>query len=231
MPIMTLKKAVNAVLREWAERTAAERLTQDRARVQQEKQRIADQRQLDRVRKEEARERPQAKKQQEREEKQLAKEAEREQRKAEKEAERKAKEKTKTFGNLARLPAARHDKELKRLAERLGEDLVALRKEFAEFLGLGGGEPSAQTEPWPEPVDIATLLQEANDKISRYVFLQEHLLTTTVLWNVHAWLYDHNVPTHSPLLAATSPEPDSGKSMLVAVLGRATSSVFVKISR
>jgi hypothetical protein len=33
VPIMTLKKAVNAVLREWAERTAAERLKQDRARV------------------------------------------------------------------------------------------------------------------------------------------------------------------------------------------------------
>jgi hypothetical protein len=127
VPIMTLKKAVNAVLREWAERTAAERLKQDRARVQQEKQRIAEQRQLDRVRKEEARERQQAKKQHEREEKRLAKEGEREQRKAEKEAERKAKDKAKTFGNLARLPVARHEKELKRLAARLGEDVAALR--------------------------------------------------------------------------------------------------------
>ena len=38
----------------------------------------------------------------------------------------------------------------------------------------------------------------------------------------HCWFYDHDVPVHSPLLAATSADPDSGKSTLVAVIGRAT---------
>jgi hypothetical protein len=52
--------------------------------------------------------------------------------------------------------------------------------------------------------------------------LLDYLLTTTAQWVAHAWLYDHDVPTHSPILAATSAEPDSGKSTLVAVAGRAT---------
>ena len=222
VPVMTLKATVHAVLRERSNRTAAERLEQDRARKRQEERRVAEQRDQDRIRKEEARERQRAKKEEEREEKRLAKEREQEKRKADKEAERKAKDKAKTFGNLAKLPVAHRDKELKRLAERLGEDIMALRKEFVEFLGVDGGEPSAETEPWPDPVDTAILLREVGDKISRYVILQEHQLTATVLWNAHTWLYDHGVPTHSPLLVPSSAEPDSGKTTLVAVLGRAT---------
>jgi hypothetical protein len=149
-------------------------------------------------------------------------EAERAKREAEKEAERKAKEKAKTFGNIMRLPVARHEKELQRLAERLDEDVVALREEFQEFLGVGVETSIEKTEPWPEPIDTATLLQECGDKISRYVVQQEHQLTASVLWAAHCWLYDHNVPTYSPLLAPTSAEPDSGKTTLVAVIGRTT---------
>ncbi len=145
--------------------------------------------------------------------------AEREARKAEKEAERKAKTKAKGFGNIMRLPAARHEKELRRLAERLGEDIAALRDEFKEFLGVGGGE-TEQTEPWSEPVDTAALLQECADKICRYVVLQEHHRPAAVLWTAHCWLYDHDAPTYSPILAPTSAEPDSGKTTLVAVIGR-----------
>jgi putative DNA primase/helicase len=121
-----------------------------------------------------------------------------------------------------RLPVARHEKELWRLAERLGEDAAALREEFKEFLGVGADALIEKTEPWPEPVDTATLLQECGDKISRYVVLQEHLLMTSVLWSAHCWLYDHNVPTYSPILAPNSAEPDSGKTTLVAVIGRTT---------
>ncbi len=42
-----------------------------------------------------------------------------------------------------------------------------------------------------------------------------------VLWTAHAWLYDHDVPTHSPILAFTSAEPDSGKTMGASVVGHA----------
>ena len=137
------------------------------------------------------------------------------------EAARKAKEKQKTFANIARLPVARHEKELARLAKRLGEDVAALREEFAEFLGVGS-EPAETTEPWPEPVNIAVVLQDLGDKFSRYVVMQKHQLIAAQLWTAHTWLYDYQVPIHSPILAATSAEPNSGKSTLVVAVGRAS---------
>jgi putative DNA primase/helicase len=148
------------------------------------------------------------------------KEADRERRKAEKEAEKKQKEKAKRLGKIMLLPVAQHEKELQRLAERLDEDVAALREEFAEFLGVGAELLIEKTEPWPEPVDTVTLLRECGDQICRYVVLQEHQQTAAVLWAAHCWLYDHDAPTYSPILAPTSAEPDSGKTTLVAVVGR-----------
>ena len=126
------------------------------------------------------------------------------------EAARRANEKQKTFANITRLPVARHEKELARLAKRLDEGAATLREEFAEFLGVAS-EPAETTEPWPEPVNIAVVLQELGDKISRYVVMQKHQLIAAQLWTAHTWLYDHQVPIHSPILAATSAEPNSGK--------------------
>jgi hypothetical protein len=226
-----LKSALHAELKERAMRFAAENLAKETVRKEQEQQRLAEQREDDRRRKEEKRERDAEKKAQEKHErdarkadereKRLAKQkAEREKRKAEKEAEKKQKEKAKGFGIIMRLPTARHEKELQRLAERLGEDTAALREEFAESLGVGAEPTIEKTELWPEPVDSATLLKECTDKICRYVVLQQHQQTAAVLWSAHCWLYDHDVPTYSPILAPTSAEPDSGKTTLVAVIGR-----------
>jgi len=228
--VATLKSAVTAVLRERAMRTAAEQLEKECERNRQEQERLAkerkereDARKRQWAQKQEKREQQHAKNDEERDQKRLAKMAEREERRAEREAERKSNEKAKGLRNIMRLPVARHDKELRRLAERLGGDEPALRQEFDELLGVGGGEASTEkVEAWPEPVDTTTLLQECSDKICRYVVLQEHQQTAAVLWTAHAWLYDHNVLTHSPILAATSAEPDSGKSTLVAVGGHGT---------
>jgi hypothetical protein len=145
-------------------------------------------------------------------------------REAEKEAERKAKEKAKALATIARLPVARHANELARLAERIGDDVDALREEFEDFLGVesDAGAPAA-TEPWPEPVDLAELLMELSIKTARYVAMPRHFqMTAAVLWAAHAWTYDHDIPVHSPMLAATSPDPTSGKSTLISVLGYAT---------
>ena len=97
-------------------------------------------------------------------------------------------------------------------------------REYEDFLGIEGGEEApSETEPWPEPVDIAVLLSELSSKIARYVVLVKPYQTTAlVLWTVHCWLYDHAVPIHSPMLAATSAEANSGKSTLVVVVGHAT---------
>ncbi|WFU37599.1 DUF3631 domain-containing protein [Bradyrhizobium sp. CB82] len=195
-----LKTAVKAIIDERAKREAAE----------------------ERKKKQLAKEKAQAAKEAERVKRQAEKQAEQEKRRAEKESAHKSKEKIMGFATLARLPVARQAKELGRLAERLGEDVAVLRKECEDFLGIEGGEEApSETEPWPEPVDVAVLLSEFCDKISRYVALQPHQLTAAVLWTAHCWCYDHGVPIHSPLLAATSAEPDSGKSTLIAVIGRA----------
>jgi putative DNA primase/helicase len=224
-----LKATVSAVLRERAMQTAARRLEEDRAAELQAKAAAKEQDELDRIakvakqaKKEADTAAKQAKKETAAAEKAAKREAEREQQKAEKEAERKAKEKAKTFGSIMRLPVARHEKELLRLADRLGEDAATLRDEFKEFLGVGAETPIEKTEPWPEPVDTAALLQECSDKICRYVVMQEHQQTAAVQWAAHCWLYDHDVPTYSPILAPTSAEPDSGKSTLVVVVGYTT---------
>jgi hypothetical protein len=226
-----IKSAVHAELHERAMRTAAENLAKDRERRQLEERRLAEQKELDRNRKEKTRQRRETKQQTDREKREAKKEADQEKRRAEKEAERQArkaekaaakkeKEKAKTFGTIMRLPVDRHQKELERLAERLKEDVETLREEFEECLGVGADVSITKTEPWAEPVDTTTLLQECSDKIRRYVALAEPQLTAVVLWAAHCWLYDHAVPIHSPILAPTSAEPDSGKTTLIAVVGR-----------
>ena len=120
------------------------------------------------------------------------------------------------------MPTARQDGELAKLATQLGEDIAVLRKELKEFAGVMEDAAIHETEPWPEVVDIAELLEELRTKIARYVVIAPHQMTASVLWAAHCWLYDHGVPTHSPMLAMTSAEPDSGKTTVISVVGHAT---------
>jgi putative DNA primase/helicase len=235
VPEARLKSVVNAIQRERSEAVAADNLAKDRERRQAEQRHAAEKRELDRQRKEEQ----SVKREQEKIKRQADKQAEQEKLRAEKkaeeekareakakakEAERKAKVKAKAFGNLAKLPTARRDDGLTKLADQLGTELAALRAEFQKFVGVDGGDAASaeKTEAWPKPVNTAKLLSELGAKISKYVVLQDHQLTAAILWTAHAWTYDYDVPIHSPILAATSAEPDSGKSTLVAVLGRAS---------
>jgi hypothetical protein len=209
----TLKAAVKALLHTREQQEKTDRRAED----QERKRRQTQQRAQERAQERETRE-------QERRKRKAEREAERKQKQAEQEAERKAKAKMKAFGNLAKLPTARHENGLAKLSAQLGaDDLAALHAEFKDFLGVDGGDAAAteQTEPWPEQIDIAELLMELGTKVRRYAVTQEHQLDAAMLYAAHAWLYDHDVPIHSPILAATSAEIDSGKSTLVAVLGRA----------
>jgi putative DNA primase/helicase len=227
-----LHSAVHRELQERSKRVVAEQREKDRERRLQREQREAEQVEMDRIRKGEARERDRvkqaeqkAKEAEEKEQRRLAKEAEkeaeRERREAEKAALQKSKQKAKGFSNISRLSAVQQQSELQKLAERLGEDVAALREEFEQFLGVGSGEVSSEkTEPWPEPVGTAELLEKCSNKIRKHVVLQEHQLVASILWGAHAWTYDYGVPVHSPLLVATSPEPDSGKSTLTGVVCR-----------
>jgi hypothetical protein len=219
MPPADLEDLVKAQLKEKEKQAKERRADERRLEARVGRQRADSERRTERRTDSE---KSRAEKEADRERREAEKEADRERRKAEKKAEKKQKEKAKRFGNIMRLPVARHEKELQRLAEQLGGDVAALREEFNEFLGVGAEALIEKTKPWPEPVDTATLLRECSDRICRYVvLLQELQQTAAVLWVAHTWLYDHGVPIYSPILAPTSAEPDSGKTTLVAVAGRA----------
>ena len=75
---------------------------------------------------------------------------------------------------------------------------------------------SWNVELWPDPVETQKLLQKISAKIRKYIVLRPEALIATALWTMTAWA--HEGATHSPILAAISVEPDSGKSTLLGVL-------------
>ena len=76
--------------------------------------------------------------------------------------------------------------------------------------------PHWVVEPWPEPVDTSALLSEVEEQINRYVATLGDRALVAALWVV--WSWTHETATHSPLLVATSAEPDSGKTTLAGVV-------------
>lgn len=95
---------------------------------------------------------------------------EKDQRAIEKAAERKSKERAKAFADISRLPSERGEAELDKLAERLGEDVSALRDDFSEYSASTidtTSTPSAvwDVEAWPEPVVTAALLPDVIAKV------------------------------------------------------------------
>jgi hypothetical protein len=210
---LAVLKAAVKVITDAQEKSEAEEQRKDQ---QREKQRIAAERAGQQRQGQEEKAAQKAEREREKAKKEAAKEAERQA----KEDERVEKEKRKAYGEVARLPVARHDQELQKLATKFASDLGEIREEFSDFLGVGSGEALAETTPWDAPVELAALLSELAAKVGRYVVLpQPFQMTASVLWVAHCWLYDHGVPVHSPMLAATSAEANSGKSTLVVVLG------------
>jgi hypothetical protein len=155
---------------------------------------------------------------------------EREQERIEKKAERKRKETQKAFERLIGLPREQHEARLAELAKRLDEDLAAVRSDFSAFVGMASDAASIDSwnvEPWPEPVETRLLLQEIITKICRYIVLRPEAVTATALWTMTAWA--HEGATHSPILAAISVGPDSGKSTLLGVLRFLVPKPFVSV--
>ena len=143
-------------------------------------------------------------------------EQKREQEQVDKDAERKRKERGKAFQAIAKLPLLAHETRLAELAKRSGEDLDFLRDEFAAYY-VPPDMDTKPIEPWEQPVDTHALSLELMAQLRRYVVLQDDVAIAITLWIQFSWI--HEVAVHSPLLIATSAEPDSGKSTLLGVLG------------
>ena len=201
VPRATLEGLISAIIKD-SERKARE----DKAEAR---------RQEERVRREQEREQ---------------RERKREQEGIDKKAERNRKEKEKAFERLISLPREQHETRLAELAKRFDEDVAAIRDDFTVFVGMESRAASTDpwnVEPWPDPVETRVLLQEISAKISKYIVMRPEAVTATVLWTTMAWA--HEGATHSPILAAISVEPDSGKSTLLGVLRFLVPKPFVSV--
>src|SRR6516225_37191 len=134
------------------------------------------------------------------------------------------------IARLARLSTIEYERDRKTGAERMGVRIPILDRlvegERAR-LGLSGGAPDGkqghavsfpEPEPWPEPVDGASLLDEIAKAIRKHVVLTDHARDTTALWTLHTYLIDRFLV--SPRLGISSPTKGCGKTLLLDVLSR-----------
>ena len=165
-----------------------------------------------------------------REQERKQREQKREQERTDKRAEHKRKEREKAFESLISLPSEQQQTRLGELAQRLDEDVAAVRDHFTAFVGMEGRAASTDSwnvELWPDPVETQALLRTISAKIRKYIVLRPEALIATALWTMTAWA--HEGATHSPILAAISVEPDSGKSTLLGVLRFLVPKPFVSV--
>src|SRR3984893_12900899 len=165
-----------------------------------------------------------------REQERKQREQKREQERTDKRAEHKRKEREKAFEGLISLPSEQQETRLGELAKRLDEDVAIIRDHFTAFVGMQSWTASTDSwnvELWPDPVDTQRLLQMISAKVRKYIVLRPEALIATALWTMTAWA--HEGATHSPILAAISVEPDSGKSTLVGVLRFLVPKPFVSV--
>src|SRR5262249_12846489 len=155
----------------------------------------------------------------EREEERKREREEREERKA---AERKTRERGKALAAIVKLPRARHEAELKKLARSLDEDVEALRLELDELLGDEAEKiRRGIVEPWDEQVNTRELLDAATAQIAKYVIIHDRVVAPIVpLWIAFAWV--HDVAVFSPLLNIQGSDTEMAKSALTEVISRLT---------
>ncbi|MDC5290586.1 DUF3631 domain-containing protein [Acinetobacter baumannii] len=71
---------------------------------------------------------------------------------------------------------------------------------------------------WPEAVEGATLLDEIEGLIKKYIVLESHIATAAALWIVFTWCID--AMKIAPIACITAPEKRCGKSQFLQLIGR-----------
>jgi len=132
-----------------------------------------------------------------------------------------------TLAPLAALSRIEYDRCRLPEAERLGIRVATLDKELAAARGDSADRPAAgkgqrldlpTREPWPIPVNGATLLDKTATTLTRYVVMGEAERDAVSLWVAHTHAIE--ATSISPRLAVESTEPECGKTTLMDVLGR-----------
>jgi putative DNA primase/helicase len=122
---------------------------------------------------------------------------------------------------LAALSPAEYDPVRKEVAKKfrvLVPTLDAAVKAARGQANVGSGQvvDLPTPEPWPEPVGLADVLDEAVDAVRRHIVLVPEAAEVIALWAAHTWVYQRF--EHTPRLGITSPAPRCGKSTLLDIL-------------
>ena len=101
---------------------------------------------------------------------------------------------------------------IKRLSE-LDKAVSKARKQNAD-----DNTPFPDTEPYPEPVNPAQLLDEISATIKRFIAMDKHQADIAALWVSSCWFID--VIHTAPIALINAPERACGKTQLLTVLGK-----------
>lgn len=124
---------------------------------------------------------------------------------------------------LAEMSPAEYGRCREDLAAKLGIAKSYLDQEYKERRKRvkaedGDDDFLADPEPWPEPVDGADLLDLLSKTVALHVVLPNGAAEAIALWVLFA--HAHDCFDISPLLCATSPTPECGKTTLLTFLSR-----------
>ena len=124
---------------------------------------------------------------------------------------------------LASLSALEYEQIREAEAKRLKIRLVVLDEEVKKAWSRTGAEVSdaadflINPEPWPEPVNVARLLDNITQLARAHLVLPKGAAEVIALWVLHA--HAHNCFGISPVLGITSPTPECGKTTCLTLLG------------
>jgi putative DNA primase/helicase len=130
----------------------------------------------------------------------------------------------KKLDEVCRMESADYLRQRRTKAEELGipcghlDDERKRRQKAADEEGKGG-LPS-EPEPWHEPVNGAQLLNEICIAVGKHLILPKGAASAVSLWTLFA--HAHDCFQISPILTATSPTPECGKTTFAILLSNVT---------
>jgi hypothetical protein len=127
-----------------------------------------------------------------------------------------------TVARLAAMGPLEYEQVRDAEAERLKVRVVILDQEVKKARGQTGSDVSdavvflINPEPWPEPVNLARLLDDISRVARTHLVLPKGAAELLALWVLHA--HAHDCFDISPVLAITSPTPECGKTTCLTLL-------------
>lgn len=128
-----------------------------------------------------------------------------------------------TFFRLALLSLVDYDKVRETEAKRLSIRVATLDKEVARRRPKEQDhqQPFEVSDPWPEPVEGARLLDDISQAVKRFIVCDDATAVATALWVSMTHFID--VVQVCPLAIITAPEKRCGKSQLLWLIGKLAS--------